>query len=463
MANLLGSSIQSSLGSISAEQLGAATVANTLSVTVAQATNDLLGPALAAKAPKHNPVFTGNVTGVSANMITTDNQGNVQSELNKKVNNSDAEFVGDVTINPRTGFDYDTALTIKSTGLASANPVSALNLDSANKRGTISFNDVLGMSVTTSDTAPLFLRSGTGSAYLFFTPDKLTNVGPMDIRGDITTDVNLIGNTPNGAVQMKIRNINGTGVSRISLGPGADDQDYGRINYRNDAGLWMSTPRDTAISFSPNGTRVADIKKGESTFFNPVVCEQELTTNNVSLERRMVYGGLHQWYGNLIYGVPGANPDYWAKLEWYGWGLMPAYGRYTLIDGGYDPVTDLPLSMWGEDLHSYHIKMDGTYNFQVYLKIESRRVTAKTVKQYVLRLLCDTPTKSKINLGESDVYYFPPFNFSNVDCHVIGVHLPKGSKVWAEMKAVYVADVAREDDKIYFNSDGSFFRCHLVN
>ena len=154
MANLLGRSISSSLGSISAEALGAATVANTLSVSVAQATNDLLGPTLAAKAPKHSPVFTGNVTGISANMITTDNQENVQDELNKKAGNNNAEFVGDVTINPQA-LDFDTKLTIKSNGVATGNFLCALDLVSADKKGQVGFNDVFGMFVTTHNSFPL--------------------------------------------------------------------------------------------------------------------------------------------------------------------------------------------------------------------------------------------------------------------------------------------------------------------
>ena len=64
--------------------------ANALSVSVATATKDLLLPAIDTKAPRNNPIFTGTVQGITANMITaTADDGttsNVQNELNSIYN-----------------------------------------------------------------------------------------------------------------------------------------------------------------------------------------------------------------------------------------------------------------------------------------------------------------------------------------------------------------------------------------
>ena len=83
MANLLGTTIISSSSEIS----NSIAVANALSVAVSQATNDLLGHVMAAKAPKHSPAFTCEVTGINATMVTAfDSQGNpstVQATLGK--------------------------------------------------------------------------------------------------------------------------------------------------------------------------------------------------------------------------------------------------------------------------------------------------------------------------------------------------------------------------------------------
>ena len=58
-----------------------------LSLSVSQATNDLLGPIMATKAPKNNPMFTGTVTGVTADMVTAKardgSQTTVQNELDR--------------------------------------------------------------------------------------------------------------------------------------------------------------------------------------------------------------------------------------------------------------------------------------------------------------------------------------------------------------------------------------------
>ena len=64
--------------------------ANALSISVATATKDLLLPAIDTKAPRNNPIFTGTVQGITANMITaTADDGttsNVQNELNSIYN-----------------------------------------------------------------------------------------------------------------------------------------------------------------------------------------------------------------------------------------------------------------------------------------------------------------------------------------------------------------------------------------
>ena len=57
-----------------------------LSTSVASATNDLLLPALDAKAPKHSPFFTGNVQGVTASMVTATKADNSSSTVQTEIN-----------------------------------------------------------------------------------------------------------------------------------------------------------------------------------------------------------------------------------------------------------------------------------------------------------------------------------------------------------------------------------------
>ena len=58
-----------------------AAILTALSTSTALATSTLLGPTVDAKAPKHNPVFTGTVQRVTAGMVTTSDNSTVQSKL----------------------------------------------------------------------------------------------------------------------------------------------------------------------------------------------------------------------------------------------------------------------------------------------------------------------------------------------------------------------------------------------
>ena len=95
MANLLGSfNIQASqTGSVNSDSIA---VANAIAVSVATTTKDLLIPSIDMKAPRNNPIFTGNVQGITASMVTAlDKVGapsTVQTELGK-INNVTAQDV----------------------------------------------------------------------------------------------------------------------------------------------------------------------------------------------------------------------------------------------------------------------------------------------------------------------------------------------------------------------------------
>ena len=89
MANLSGSfNIQASqTSSVNSDSIA---VANALAVAVATTTKDLLIPSIDMKAPRSNPIFTGNVQGITASMVTAvDKVGapsTVQTELDKVPN-----------------------------------------------------------------------------------------------------------------------------------------------------------------------------------------------------------------------------------------------------------------------------------------------------------------------------------------------------------------------------------------
>jgi len=81
MPSLTGSyNIQAVDGSsINSDNVGLLTA---FPLATASATIELLGPTLTSKAPKHNPVFTGYVGGVTAEMVSTTDASNVQDKLN---------------------------------------------------------------------------------------------------------------------------------------------------------------------------------------------------------------------------------------------------------------------------------------------------------------------------------------------------------------------------------------------
>ena len=86
MASVLGNyNISASLPSTISTDTTA--LLSALSLTTAEATKTALQPLMDMKASKHNPSFTGVVTGVDASMVTASAlngiNSNVQSELNK--------------------------------------------------------------------------------------------------------------------------------------------------------------------------------------------------------------------------------------------------------------------------------------------------------------------------------------------------------------------------------------------
>ena len=76
--------------------------------------------------------------------------------------------------------------------------------------------------------------------------------------------------------------------------------------------------------------------------------------------------------------------------------------------------------------------------------------------------MCDTPTKTKIALAEERNTYHFPFHVTLLNLTANGIHLPVGSKVWAEFATIW-DNVAREDSKIEFIPDGCSFRVNLLN
>lgn len=190
-----------------------------LATTTASATSNALLPALDLKAPKNNPVFTGTVQGVTANMVTATNPSgftsNVQTELNNlnimqqthtqdllnlniqngslsvnkadktdltaltttvsnkadksdvtaltttvsnKADKTDTQLMGDVLISPKPNEGLETTLSINSIG--SGNNFSTIYLNNSGAAGKIFYNKDIGTHLTTS-TGPIVLNPGT--------------------------------------------------------------------------------------------------------------------------------------------------------------------------------------------------------------------------------------------------------------------------------------------------------------
>jgi len=150
-------------------------------------------------------------------------------------------------------------------------------------------------------------------------------------------------------------------------------------------------------------------------------------------------------------------------LKYEAHGLLPDYGPQNFIDGGMGE-DGIHIGMWDtQDWVTYKIMQTGTYNFSVGTKVDGKAVVVKTSRRYVLKILCDTPDKTGLKLAEEDAIYHWPWSTTCLNCHANGVHLPAGSRVWTELTVRYEPGVAREDNRILFVQDGSFFRCHLVN
>jgi hypothetical protein len=76
--------------------------------------------------------------------------------------------------------------------------------------------------------------------------------------------------------------------------------------------------------------------------------------------------------------------------------------------------------------------------------------------------MCDTPTDTKLKLAEERETYITQWNVTLLNLTANGIHLPVGSKVWAEFATIW-DNVAREDSKIEFIPDGCSFRVNLLN
>ena len=464
MANMLGSYTLQSTGSATSDSIS---IMNALALSVSQQTNDLIGPTLASKAPKNNPQFTGTVSGITADMVTSAGPSTVQQDIMKlydrrandilyfplspapsktvqealrqldtKVDHletavhnpdvtaedipytsyvagsapsnvkvaldnlgaetenlqtglesladvianlpssgggggasaTDPTFIGDVTVNPNIfGDDFATKLTLNSLSQTSAtNKFSALALRSAvaNKEGQAWFNEQFGLNLACSDNLPVRLN-----ANLHVTPDRVTCLNDMQVWGNFKGDVNLLDTAPDGVVQMTIKNSADSGVARVQLGNGHWDSptDYARMNYRNDVGLWFTTPTNNAITFCPYFWKAVEMRADKTIFYKPVEYKDQLLNNNLSLERRMADGSINIFYDKMIYGNAETNPNYWAKLVWKADGLLPAYGLQKYFNGGIDETTGDFISMFDVDKTktTWRIMTEGTYNFSV--------------------------------------------------------------------------------------------------
>ena len=107
---------------LSSDSIG---VLGAMAVSIATKTADMLVPSFNEKAPKNNPVFTGNVQGITASMVTATKADNssstVQAEINtlrtrldEKADSNNPTFTGAVT-----GI---TAQSITSNGLPGGGP-----------------------------------------------------------------------------------------------------------------------------------------------------------------------------------------------------------------------------------------------------------------------------------------------------------------------------------------------------
>ena len=199
-------------------------------------------------------------------------------------------------------------------------------------------------------------------------------------------------------------------------------------------------------------------------FYAPVEYKNQMVTNNLSVKRRMLDGSFNLRYSNMIYGDQLTNPNFWAKLVWEGEGLLPDYGPQKFFNGGLDSHGNF-ISMFDVTATktTWRIMKEGTYNFAVALKVDGKKVVLKTSRTYVVKIMCDTLTTTKIQLAEERKTYHWPWNITCMHLHLNGVHLLVGSKVWAEFAAIYEPGVGREDDKIESVADGCSFRVHLVS
>ena len=178
---------------------------------------------------------------------------------------------------------------------------------------------------------------------------------------------------------------------------------------------------------------------------------------------RMAEGAITLLYDNVIYGDTTTNPEKWETLQYHANGLLPDYGPQNFIGGGLGSDGVL-LSMWDvNDDATYKIMQTGTYNFSVATKIDGKAIVVKTSRRYVLKIMCDTPDKTGLKLAEEDAIYHWPWSTTCLNCFANGVHLPAGSRVWTEFTTRYEPNIGREDSRIFFVPDGSYFKCHLVN
>ena len=219
-----------------------------LSTSVASATNDLLLPALDAKAPKHSPFFTGNVQGVTANMVTAtkaDNtSSNVQTEINalkrtatQLANNTDTLFAA-VT-------DHGTAisnLTGAVEGKADTTTVTALSNTLATKANTSTVTAL-------SSTVTALSNTVTGKADktdTVFTGDFVVN--PKPNKGLETT------------LSINSTKTNGNNYSTLYLNSATGN---GKLWYNNDLGM-AATTTGLPIRLSPGNNEAVVIRSDKT-------------------------------------------------------------------------------------------------------------------------------------------------------------------------------------------------------
>jgi len=233
-----------------------------LSTSVASATNDLLLPALDAKAPKHSPFFTGNVQGVTASMVTATKADNssstVQTEINvlrtsldDKADSHNPSFTGTVS-----GL---TAQSVTSNGLPGTGPrnvqqdIDTLRNDVSTKANTTTVTALSNTVATKADTstvATVIANVNTINTTLSNKADRLNT----SMIGDVTVNPKSEPNDLETTLSINSTKTNGNLYSTLYLN---NDVGNAKVWYNNDLGMSLTTSGPVIRISAGNNAAVA--------------------------------------------------------------------------------------------------------------------------------------------------------------------------------------------------------------